>query len=1291
MQARPSGRARRLGRLRPFLVLFLLISISAGVIGPSAPSVAQTSPTDDPAGDYSMWRDDEVFVPLPSAIYNRLESYAYEYHPTDQWLPGLYYCGRTAADGSQMGAASGRIMSAFSDQVVVAFPGWMEGQASGDVEVRFADGCDPATRLVDGGPPAWVGLSSALPALADPVAGHPSWFDITTGDLDRRQSSAEGVGPGLALRDEVVVAYASPYAATPGTFRLVVAVLDYTDASRTDPSVNPSASVIIPAAIPSDIALTGLDVASIPLSVTTGDFDGDTHKEIAVAYLNGLTTIGVSVLRYSTVETEGGAVTHSLSLAHTVTSTADTLPGYMWGASRWVGPLDAATGDFNGDGKDELSVGATAHGKMALLQTATGLNLKTFRFDADLAITQVDPNSIGTVAALDLGTFGMNVQLASGLYKFAPSPDPLTNYGPNRRQLAVAFNDGTGAAIVGTAFYDGNLVPTFGTAQTIPAAGRLNFWMAAGGFNGLRSGVTAADVVWTLAISTWADNGQMIYLFDPDPVSGNLSSPAYSKLLTFTANPSKSTSVAPVVAYDHGRLKTMPEGESAFRGDSVYLSPPVHIILDGYINADYILQEPPKHVYWDPTGGIDGRGAVVNVSAQDTFKLGRKEETTVGVTKSVHDIYDHSWGVSETVSATLSYGGGLWVPPKFEASLKETVGYDYDDHQDDYNKNTSQRTVSLSLAAVRDDAISYRVQTIDVWRYYVFGAEFQDLDGNPLLGFFDITAPRPAEDDLVPGAAYTDWYQPVHENNNILSYPAPTDGTFTPSDMGSFQVPCTDISGETCDKDPDTGKPLTTMTVTGPLLDRAAWVWGGISGEQELRDTRQSTTGTERKTSKTLTANTDLKMTVRGRIPFTALWKAEISADIAFHGKWSWGDANSTEATTTELTSIWLNVPPGNTSMAYKFYPLFYVTTDGTTKAAFAVDTTGTSGEAFWDDIYGNQPDPALNLPLRFNAKPLGSLDTTWEPNTASNRKLIRGFFVRHAEPDLTTGEYTEYSGPPSSGETVRLEARVYNYSTKEGVGTGYDTKPLTVRFEYVELDGTQELLPRTPIGTTTVQTIAPRGMETAAVNWTIPTFSDAFSKNYRIYVVLDPDNAIPNEKYETESAASRTYCYSNCGNPASYIDPGQNNEGYRQMTVLPAVATHPRYTTPGDVHLKSDALAAINPRGKLTTKNVQAYVGLPLQIRVRIDTDQPGADYQHLLVYDGDPNAGGTVIADIAAYTGNPDGNEVWIEWTPTELGPHRLYAKVVESGLDPTAGNATSDVLKVEVIKAPQGPKEK
>jgi len=83
-------------------------------------------------------------------------------------------------------------------------------------------------------------------------------------------------------------------------------------------------------------------------------------------------------------------------------------------------------------------------------------------------------------------------------------------------------------------------------------------------------------------------------------------------------------------------------------------------------------------------------------------------------------------------------------------------------------------------------------------------------------------------------------------------------------------------------------------------------------------------------------------------------------------------------------------------------YPVLYTTLDGTIKVAFAADPLAShSGENFWIDDYGALPDPALNLPLRFEQS-----GSQWVVNDQSSRKQIRGFFVMSQDPEPVTGEY---------------------------------------------------------------------------------------------------------------------------------------------------------------------------------------------------------------------------------------------------------------------------------------------
>jgi len=1295
------------------MTLLTTFSLSLAALGMSGPTRAQTGLTDDPAADYQIWRDDEIFLPFPGA--GQLQSTSYEFNPGDKTLSNpLAYCQATATSGSQIAAAAGRIMSPYSDQVVVVYPG-----AGNNLEVRFADACNLAKPTVSTGPTALLGASSGMPALATPLdAGFPWWYDVATGDLDKFPDAD------LNYRDEVVVAYMTPgsdTASDPGSYlQPVVAVIDYR-ANATTPTV--TAMKVADAMYKYSFGIwAGRSVPIIPLSVVTGDFDGDNHHEIAVAYMRDWRNFGVAVFRYTTTETDG-VIHHSLSqspfAAFPTINPSEPQPS-KWG---FQGTIDAAAGDFDGDGRDELAVAAVEEGTYDPPRIAVDLRTLEAQEAEDTPLTMTLASTLIAYQDESHGDdFVSGVQLAAGLFKYAVSSDPaVESFDINRRQLALATNGSSGAVDLRTLVYDANLTPTLTAATTgyasnqrIPASGsppgRLNFWLAAGGFNGLRSGDSAADMVWSLAFTAWADNGQVLYLFDPNPSTGALGTAPFTKTLSTIANTSKSTSVAPVVAYDYGMPPTGIQTAGVLYGDSQFLGAPVYFRIDGIPMVDYILQMPPKHVYWkitEPEGDCKQKYAVCNVSGQDAFTLGKTETEIIGMTSEYHDTYDNSWGVSETATIGFAWKPMPLLPPKVEGSFTESFGYEFAEHHDDYNKNQTQRTLTLQHAATRDDAIGYRVQGIDVWRYPVFGVEVQDPNGNEMPNaFLDITAPTPNNSQsLVGGIDASDWYQPVHEDNNILSYPKPVYGAtpeedfYEPADMGSFQIPCTDDSGKTCDHDAQ-GHPLSSKTIKGPLLQNPKRLtWSGTAPTVTLQDTWAEVDGTTHSWSRTLKNSEELKMTGRIKVAFVPGLSVNVNAAVAFNGKWSWGGAHIMEMKSEDVNTITLSVPPGVPSRAYAFFPSFYITEDGTTKVGFAVDTNTFGGQIYWDGEYCGQPDPALNLPQRFNGLTEAGV-TKWTPNTVDSRKQIRGFFVRHAEADPDTGDYPQYDGPPTAGDLVRLEARVYNYSLCQTVDPLGGMK---VRFDYVPLDSadhTPDFTQRKTITEarddnpyaafgspyTTIDPLGPREMTTAAINWDTSTLEldGELEKNYRIYVVLDPDDAVKNEKYETESTASRTYdpggadCLG-ATKPPSCMDPGQNNEGFRVVKLMAIEATSPHLVEPADVHLARDALAADDPSYPRIwrTNFVQAEEGQPLQLRVRVDTDMPGGDYAHLQLYDGNPKKGGTLLADKLAFTGNPDGSYVWVEWTPTKLGLHRLYATVLESAMDTNLGNAIDDLM--------------
>ena len=205
-------------------------------------------------------------------------------------------------------------------------------------------------------------------------------------------------------------------------------------------------------------------------------------------------------------------------------------------------------------------------------------------------------------------------------------------------------------------------------------------------------------------------------------------------------------------------------------------------------------------------------------------------------------------------------------------------------------------------------------------------------------------------------------------------------------------------------------------------------------------------------------------------------------------------------------------------------------------------------------------------------------------------------------------------------------------------------------------------------------------------------------SREYRVYAVLDPNNQVV-EKYETEAKATQFYWtedrqmndggyWTSCAAltddeyaAKSCVDPAQNNEGYAYFTVSKQLASDPRWGKPNHVSLPKDAIAAIDRKGRLVTNNVQAWLGEPLQVRVAVQSTAINADYAYAALFDGDPQGGGTLIGVNPVFIGNAEaGSYAWFEWTPTAKGPHRLFAKILQSVDDPQPGGNTG-MLKVDV----------
>lgn len=1127
------------------------------------------------------------------------------------------------------------------------------------------------------GPPA-LAPTLLIPGLADRVQNSADFLDVAVADLDKLPDASGN------NHDEVVVVYAASDAGNQLTINLQV--LDYTsDADNPYPAPVAVTSAATRHAVngnnfahtkaPGSAQTAMLPVDNV-LAVASGDFDGDGQNEIAVLALENAQTAWLTLFRY----TNDGAGSRALRQLGEI-SYSDSAGNFFANAAS----VDLVAGDFNGDGRDELAavnviwVGDHSNASNILQYVF----LRTFQSDTQFKLTAASSLRLNDSLSAPFAELGSRVraQLAAGLFRFEPDK----NFGLARRQLALAWNRPLtiGGSLELDLFTINDKLSLEGALSgllALPLAARQRFALAAGAFRGNDN---LDQAVWALAVGTLSETGR----YEISMLRVEAGAPALSSQRFAGAGLPDVTTRLPIVPYDE-------------RGKALRLGAPMHLTADNIITTDFVIQEPPKHAFYDNRQIIGGQpnpnfGKVVNVSRDDAFHIELIDEQKNTFSSKSTDTSSKNIGVAGGLTAKASLEGGIGgIKAYGSVEVAAKIGYDYEENKKSYNANYSERSLSYGGQTNREDYLAGRLQLFDIWRYRIYGVPGESGD-QASNAFYDLVLPGPAI-SFQGGASSFDWYQPVHENGNVLSYPRPTGNFFTPADLGSYRLPCVDRVDAACvpcdlATDKSCGR-YGTRIISEPLIPASRQAWTGNQSFIALKYSDTATAGSERTTDKTLSESVDVKVTVgaKARSLFVS-GSVETTVEVEQHGKFSWGTAVTSESSSTHATGITLRTSQGNANQGYPFFPVFYATQDGTIKAAHAVDVLGGSAQQrqFWSAIYGGKPDPALNLPGRF--QPHGpDAKQQWVANPYLTRKTIRGFFLRHAELNPITGEYGYLAEAPLLGDRVRLEARLYNYST------GRAAEGLKVRWQMVRLDESTyaEIDPRTnqplddaylqlhpslrtTLGETWVGTLNPLDWTTASLVWdsqvapppgagTIPAGA---AQLYRVYVVLDPDDAI-NEIYDTELPGQ--------------FDPGQNNEGYSDISVMRAPALAAGAIKAVDAQLRGESLAAFETvarNGKASvykTGQVRAFLNQPLRLRVRVFSDHSDSDLSPLLVYDGDPEQGGRVIAGKFVPSGDAvDGAASFFEWTPGTLGAHTLYARLLTDHDDPNPANNTAQLL--------------
>jgi hypothetical protein len=848
------------------------------------------------------------------------------------------------------------------------------------------------------------------------------------------------------------------------------------------------------------------------LSLAVGDFLGVDSDQIALAVLTRGQLV-FHLFRYETVNGKHDLV--ELSRQAFPINAGGIIPGDI-GKLRTVGTISTAVGDFEGIGSDQLAVGLGKFGN-----SNYGASVLVFKFNPDFK-PQLTSNNFSVYPLNSPGNSypragRPRIELAAG--QFFLSAD--VHYG--RKQLVLAANRGQQSIQMwGLSLLDnGKNTSNFATFNVPSNAGPL-YSLASGHFQGIYSKLPVAAIALGRWNANTTNSNQSSYDFSTYQVGDKAITLKYTNEQNIHQAPDPRTNFQ-LLAFD--RL-----------GHSRYLGAPVHLQVLKMIDTDFVMQEPPKHGYWD-----ENQHQFVNFTRYDrnNVHLSKSGTASMATDRTDHSNFDIGGSAAISAGATLTNGLDLGIAKGSTTSTVDVTAksaYDYNEQEAKYNSTYRERTVTSTGQTDRDDFLKGSLQTMDIWRYRVYGAP-SDTTSN---AYYEIILPGDKIEFAGAGSNYS-WYQPVHENGNVLSYPSafgPAPNRLLPADMGSYILP--------------NGKEEKSPQVPAQLE-----FFDGSSGTTELNYSEEVNNGGSFSYSHAITGSADIKASYT--VEATALGngaEGRVCGSAEVHSGYSWGGSTTSNETTKTETAVVLNRAAGQRNVAYPFYPIVYTTQDGTVKLSFSAPNPADrnlnpAGAGTWATIYGGKPDPALNLPGRLVPSAAGSGELEkWEPNRGIDRKHMRGLFFRHSKLLETTGTYPLLAFNPTDGETIRIEPRIYNFSTAQ---PAVDT---TVEFQVIPYDDalnseicetplnggpgvtTGLVCPRAariPIGKIVVPRLEPRQFtcvegfddpkttgcaNSAYFNWNTKGFgpSGGNASDYRVYVVLNRNGAPGSEIYGLES-----------------------------------------------------------------------------------------------------------------------------------------------------------------------------
>ncbi|KAF5429835.1 Repeat domain-containing protein, partial [Candidatus Methanophagaceae archaeon] len=644
------------------------------------------------------------------------------------------------------------------------------------------------------------------------------------------------------------------------------------------------------------------------LAVTTGDFDGDGNDEIALAVEDH--NLLIAVFLYD-VDIKGATIVKK-----------DTL----WVQDSRFKPynrVDIAAGDLDGDGNDEIVATSSYH------------RIDVFDVDTDLKLT---------------------------LKHYAVNPN--TDYINNQITTGDLDGDGDDEVVVGFQtwttqnYFDRIGLDVFNFDDTLAMTKTYGEWV----INDVRRTGNYAPMGFDIVMGNFdakiddtniGDLGmEVAVVYRTSKIIDKYTSHGAFRLQIYDATDNlgltkkkEETIVQDDIvlknSYQYATQKVV-VAVGDFDGDSVALGEPDHLVIEGHRDFSAIIAEPPKHIDYikDNTGSLCelnlSRKGGAPGTAEPSFYTEYEKVKSVDVKTTDKSGTDYDWGVETEVEAEKDFG--IPVIGEVKTKIEASAGYDYDKNQEKWNSSYQSIEVGKNLKATNDDYLVYRTKDIHIWRYPVIGeTQIKTKDGKKGQLYVQLTLPSDIETKNIEGRA-VEWYQPVHENGNIFSYPWDKDQI---ENLGKIKT------------------------------DLNTWSTGNNDADFLVKWENSTKDGLEVSTEKKV--NVDASISVGGEI-----LKADTKVTVKGHYDKTWSSLRSSETTNSTSLGITISKPALGANYPYYFSPFIFENSKlGVLQVGYTVDTIGLSSSNWWSGVtapkiavsgYGEKLDLALNLPYRWKS-----------------------------------------------------------------------------------------------------------------------------------------------------------------------------------------------------------------------------------------------------------------------------------------------------------------------------------